>query len=137
MTFRAAGQGGGLSLGATFVELGLESQEGSGGYAREQSEDFLAKQRELIGNEVAASDVVITTAAVPGRQAPILVTTQMVERMAEGSVIVDLGRRFRAATASCRNRARTSCITVWSWPGCPTPASAMPTTPASSIPATS
>jgi NAD(P) transhydrogenase subunit alpha len=78
------------SLGAAFVELGLESQEGSGGYAREQSEDFLARQRELIGNEVAASDVVITTAAVPGRKAPILVTTEMVERMAEGSVIVDL-----------------------------------------------
>jgi H+-translocating NAD(P) transhydrogenase subunit alpha len=78
------------SLGAAFVELGLESQEGSGGYAREQSEDFLARQRELIGNEVAASDVVITTAAVPGRQAPVLVTTAMVERMAEGSVIVDL-----------------------------------------------
>jgi NAD(P) transhydrogenase subunit alpha len=87
---RAAAKEEVQSLGATFVELGLESQEGSGGYAREQSEDFLARQRELIGNEVAASDVVITTAAVPGRQAPILVTTAMVERMAEGSVIVDL-----------------------------------------------
>jgi H+-translocating NAD(P) transhydrogenase subunit alpha len=87
---RAAAKEEVMSLGATFVELGLESQEGSGGYAREQSEDFLAKQRELIGNEVAASDVVITTAAVPGRKAPILVTTEMVERMAEGSVVVDL-----------------------------------------------
>ena len=87
---RAAAKEEVQSLGAAFVELGLESQEGSGGYAREQSEDFLARQRELIGNEVAASDVVITTAAVPGRQAPILVTTAMVERMAEGSVIVDL-----------------------------------------------
>jgi NAD(P) transhydrogenase subunit alpha len=87
---RAAAKEEVMSLGATFVELGLESQEGSGGYAREQSEDFLARQRELIGNEVAASDVVITTAAIPGRQAPILVTTEMVERMAEGSVIVDL-----------------------------------------------
>jgi NAD(P) transhydrogenase subunit alpha len=87
---RAAAKEEVQSLGAAFVELGLESQEGSGGYAREQSEDFLAKQRELIGNEVAASDVVITTAAIPGRQAPILVTTAMVERMAEGSVIVDL-----------------------------------------------
>jgi NAD(P) transhydrogenase subunit alpha len=79
-----------MSLGAAFVELGLEAQEGSGGYAREQSEDFLAKQRELIGNEVAASDVVITTAAVPGRKAPILVTTKMVEAMRPGSVVVDL-----------------------------------------------
>jgi NAD(P) transhydrogenase subunit alpha len=87
---RAAAKEEVQSLGATFVELGLESQEGSGGYAREQSEDFLARQRELIGNEVAASDVVITTAAVPGRKAPILVTTEMVERMAEGSVVVDL-----------------------------------------------
>jgi NAD(P) transhydrogenase subunit alpha len=87
---RAAAKEEVLSLGATFVELGLESQEGSGGYARVQSEEFLARQRELIGNEVAASDVVITTAAVPGRQAPILVTTAMVERMAEGSVVVDL-----------------------------------------------
>src|ERR1700722_4939803 len=78
------------SLGANFVELELESQEGAGGYARVQSEDFLAKQRELIGKEVAASDVVITTAAVPGRQAPVLVTTPMVERMVEGSVIVDM-----------------------------------------------
>lgn len=78
------------SLGAAFVELELESQEGSGGYAREQSEEFLAHQRELIGNEVAAADAVITTAAVPGRKAPVLVTTSMVEAMAEASVVVDL-----------------------------------------------
>ncbi|MDE3086399.1 MAG: NAD(P)(+) transhydrogenase (Re/Si-specific) subunit alpha, partial [Acidobacteriota bacterium] len=63
---RAAAKEEVQSLGAAFVELGLETQEGSGGYAREQSEDFLARQRELIGNEVAAADVVITTAAVPG-----------------------------------------------------------------------
>jgi len=87
---RAAAKEEVQSLGAAFVELGLETQEGSGGYAREQSEEFLARQRELIGNEVAASDVVITTAAVPGRKAPILVTTAMVEGMAEGSVIVDM-----------------------------------------------
>ncbi len=79
-----------MSLGATFVELDLEIQEGSGGYAREQSEEFLARQRELIGNEVTASDVVITTAAVPGRKAPILVTTAMVDGMRPGSVVVDL-----------------------------------------------
>jgi len=87
---RAAAKEEVQSLGAAFVELALETQEGSGGYAREQSEDFLARQRELIGNEVAASDVVITTAAVPGRKAPILVTTEMVDRMVEGSVVVDL-----------------------------------------------
>jgi NAD(P) transhydrogenase subunit alpha len=87
---RAAAKEEVQSLGANFVELELESQEGSGGYARVQSEEFLARQRELISNEVAAADVVITTAAVPGRQAPVLVTTAMVERMVEGSVIVDM-----------------------------------------------
>src|ERR1700686_1584178 len=78
------------SLGATFLELPLEAQEGTGGYAREQSEDFLRRQRELLGDRVAASDVVITTAAIPGRKAPILVTADMVRRMRPGSVIVDL-----------------------------------------------
>ena len=78
------------SLGATFVELPLEAQEGQGGYAREQSEEFLRRQRELIGEHVAAADVVITTAAIPGRRAPILVTTEMVTKMRPGSVIVDL-----------------------------------------------
>ena len=78
------------SLGAIFLELPLEAQEGAGGYAREQSEDFLRRQRELIGDRVAASDVVITTAAIPGRKAPILVTADMVAGMAPGSVIVDL-----------------------------------------------
>jgi NAD(P) transhydrogenase subunit alpha len=67
-----------------------ETQEGEGGYARAQSEDFLAKQRELIGRHVQTSDVVITTAAVPGRRAPLLVTTAMVEGMRPGSVVVDL-----------------------------------------------
>jgi len=87
---RAAAREEVQSLGAAFVELPLETQEGTGGYAREQSEEFLARQRELIGKEVAASDVVITTAAVPGRKAPVLVTADMVKRMAPGSVIVDL-----------------------------------------------
>ena len=78
------------SLGATFIELPLETQEGEGGYAREQSEEFLRKQRQLIGEHVAKSDVVITTAAVPGRRAPLLVTGEMVHGMRPGSVIVDL-----------------------------------------------
>jgi NAD(P) transhydrogenase subunit alpha len=78
------------SLGATFIELPLESQVGEGGYAKEQSEDFLRKQRELIGEHIAKSDVVITTAAVPGRRAPLLVTADMVRGMRPGSVIVDL-----------------------------------------------
>ena len=78
------------SLGATFIELPLESQEGEGGYARAQSEEFLGKQRELIGEHIAKSDVVITTAAVPGRRAPLLITADMVKGMRPGSIIVDL-----------------------------------------------
>ncbi len=78
------------SLGATFIELPLETHEGEGGYAREQSEEFLRKQRELIGVHIAKSDVVITTAAIPGRRAPMLVTADMVTGMRPGSVIVDL-----------------------------------------------
>ena len=57
------------SLGASFLELDLEAQEGAGGYAAAQSEDFLARQQEMIATHVAGSDVVITTAAVPGRRA--------------------------------------------------------------------
>src|SRR5207247_9409303 len=78
------------SLGATFIELPLETQEGEGGYAKEQSEEFLRKQRELIGEHIAKSDVVITTAAVPGRRAPLPVTGDMVRGMRPGSVLVDL-----------------------------------------------
>jgi NAD(P) transhydrogenase subunit alpha len=78
------------SLGAMFLECKLQAQEGTGGYAREQSEEFLTKQRELLTEHVAAADVVITTAAVPGRRAPLLVTALMVKGMRRGSVIVDL-----------------------------------------------
>jgi len=79
------------SLGASFLDLGLETQEGAGGYARVQSEEFLAAQRRILGEHIAAADVVITTAAVPGRPAPRLVTAEMVHGMRPGSVIVDLG----------------------------------------------
>jgi NAD(P) transhydrogenase subunit alpha len=78
------------SLGAKFVEMELETGEGEGGYAREMDDDFYRKQRELMTRVIAESDVVITTAAVPGKKAPILVTKEMVEGMAPGSVIVDL-----------------------------------------------
>ncbi len=78
------------SLGAKFVELDLETQEGAGGYAKEQSAEYLAKQQELLAAEVAASDVVITTAQIPGRKAPVLVTESMVQGMSEGAVIVDM-----------------------------------------------
>jgi len=79
------------SLGATFLDLRLETQEGAGGYARVQSEDFLSEQRRVLVQHVGAADVVITTAAVPGRPAPRLVTAEMVHAMRPGSVIVDLG----------------------------------------------
>lgn len=78
------------SLGATFVEIELEAQEGEGGYASEQSEEFLTRQRELIAQRVEESDLVVTTAAVPGRRAPVLITKELVARMKPGSVIVDL-----------------------------------------------
>jgi NAD(P) transhydrogenase subunit alpha len=78
------------SLGATFVDLDLEALEGAGGYAREMTEDRALRQRELLTPNVAGSDAVITTAAVPGRRAPLLVTAQMVEAMRPGSVVVDL-----------------------------------------------
>ena len=78
------------SMGATFIELELESLEGSGGYAREMTEDRAAKQRELLTPYIAKSHVLITTAAVPGRTAPRLVTAEMVNSMAPGTVIVDL-----------------------------------------------
>jgi NAD(P) transhydrogenase subunit alpha len=78
------------SLGANFVELGLDAVLGEGGYAAEQSAAFQARQQQLIADTVAASDVVITTAAVPGRTAPRLVSTATVDRMRPGSVIVDL-----------------------------------------------
>ena len=78
------------SMGATFVELELESLEGAGGYAREMTEDRAAKQRELLTPYIAKSHVLITTAAVPGRTAPRLVTAEMVNSMAPGTVIVDL-----------------------------------------------
>jgi NAD(P) transhydrogenase subunit alpha len=80
------------SLGGKFVELELEtaSAEDAGGYAKELGEDFYRKQREMMIKVVAGSDVVITTAAIPGKKAPILVTKEMVDGMHPGSVIVDL-----------------------------------------------
>ncbi|MGH2732844.1 MAG: Re/Si-specific NAD(P)(+) transhydrogenase subunit alpha [Actinomycetota bacterium] len=80
------------SLGARFVEVELDTQAatGTGGYAQEQSEEFLRRQREVMARVVAASDVVITTAQVPGKKAPLLVTEEMIEGMAPGSVIVDM-----------------------------------------------
>ncbi len=80
------------SLGAKFVELDLSTgdSETSGGYAREMDEEFYRKQREMMTSVLAQSDVVITTAAIPGKKAPTLVTREMVEAMPTGSIVVDL-----------------------------------------------
>jgi NAD(P) transhydrogenase subunit alpha len=78
------------SMGATFIDLELEALEGAGGYAREMTEERAAKQRELLTPYIAKSHVVITTAAVPGRAAPRLMTAAMIDAMEAGTIIVDL-----------------------------------------------
>src|SRR3954464_691005 len=78
------------SMGAKSIDLELETLEGAGGYAREMTEDRAARQRDLLAPYIANADALITTAAVPGRQAPMLVTSAMVEAMKPGSVVVDL-----------------------------------------------
>jgi NAD(P) transhydrogenase subunit alpha len=80
------------SLGARFVELAVEAKDAQDarGYATAQGEEFYRKQRELLGKVIAEQDVVITTAVIPGKKAPTLVTKEMVAGMSPGSVIVDL-----------------------------------------------
>ena len=80
------------SLGARFVELGLEtkSAEAVGGYAAAQSEDFYRRQQELLTEHLAAADVIITTALVPGKKAPVLISEEMAARLTPGTVVVDL-----------------------------------------------
>ena len=80
------------SLGAKFVELDLDTgdAEDAGGYAKEMGDDFISLQQQKMAEVVAESDVVITTAAIPGREAPLLITTEAVRGMKPGSVIVDL-----------------------------------------------
>jgi proton-translocating NAD(P)+ transhydrogenase subunit alpha len=81
-----------LSLGGRFVELPIEAKDAQDarGYGTAQGEEFYRKQRELLGDAVAANDVVVTAAVIPGKKAPVLVTKEMVARMLPGSVIVDL-----------------------------------------------
>lgn len=80
------------SVGGKFIELGLETKEASdkSGYAKAMSEEFYQKQREMMLKVLEYSDVVISTASVPGKKAPVLITKEMVEKMKPGSVIVDL-----------------------------------------------
>ena len=78
------------SMGAAFIDLELEALEGAGGYAREMTEERAAKQRELLTPYIAKSHIVITTAAVPGRAAPRLMTAAMIDAMEAGTIIIDL-----------------------------------------------
>jgi len=122
---RAAAKEEAESLGATFVDLGV-SAEGTGGYARELTEDELRRQQEALAAQVAASDVVITTAAVPGRKAPVLVTAEMVDGMADGSVVIDLAADQGGnceVTVAGEEVVRTGTTVV----GMANPASGMPT----------
>jgi NAD(P) transhydrogenase subunit alpha len=79
------------SMGGTFINLDLDAAaEGTGGYAKELAEDRAQRQRDLLAPHVAAADILITTAAIPGRAAPLLVTKKMVQGMRAGSVVIDL-----------------------------------------------
>ncbi|HLR17787.1 MAG TPA: Re/Si-specific NAD(P)(+) transhydrogenase subunit alpha [Alcanivoracaceae bacterium] len=98
-----------LSVGAKPVVLDLDTSaaEGSGGYAQEQSDDFLARQRAAMQEVIAEMDVVITTAAIPGAKSPILVTEDMVKAMKAGAVIVDLAAE-RGGNCELTERGKTS-----------------------------
>jgi H+-translocating NAD(P) transhydrogenase subunit alpha len=83
------------SLGGKFIEVETtENMQDEGGYAKEASEEFLKKQKELIFKHITEADIVITTALVPGRKAPVLVTEEMVKNMKPGSVVLDMAVEF-------------------------------------------
>lgn len=93
-----------MSLGAKFVEVeGAADASKAGGYAVEQSEEFLARQKARIAESVAKSDIIITTAQIPGRKAPILITTAMLDKMRRGSVIIDLASATGGNTEQTKN----------------------------------
>ena len=93
------------SLGAKFVEVeGAADASKAGGYAVEQSQEFLQKQKDRIAESVAKSDIIITTAQIPGKPAPILVTTEMLDSMKNGSVIIDLAAATGGNTTMTKNK---------------------------------
>ena len=99
----------GLRLGARFVVLDIESAEGQGGYAKAMDEAYYKRQRELLTAVLREQDVVITTAAVPGRKAPVLITREMAEAMLPGSVIVDIAaERGGNCDGSCDRRSQVA-----------------------------
>jgi len=92
------------SLGATFVEVeGHQESESAGGYAVEQSEEYKAKQKELIHKHISSADIVISTANIPGRKAPLLIENRSVEAMKEGSIIIDLAAEQGGNCALSKN----------------------------------
>jgi NAD(P) transhydrogenase subunit alpha len=93
-----------MSLGAKFIEVeGAADASKAGGYAVEQSEDFMQRQKAKIAESVAKADIIITTAQIPGRKAPILITEEMLENMKQGSVIIDLASASGGNTDHTRN----------------------------------
>ena len=93
-----------MSLGAKFIEVeGAADAAKAGGYAVEQSEDFMRRQKAKIAEHVAKADIIITTAQIPGKKAPILVTTEMIETLKNGSVIIDLAAATGGNTELTKN----------------------------------
>jgi len=93
-----------MSLGAKFIEVeGAADASKAGGYAVEQSEAFLQRQKEKIAESIAKADVVITTAQIPGKQAPVLVAMEMITEMKKGSLIIDLAAVTGGNTELTRN----------------------------------
>lgn len=99
-----------MSLGAKFIEVeGAADASKAGGYAVEQSEDFLQRQKARIAESIAKADIVITTAQIPGKQAPILITIEMIEAMRNGSVIIDLAAATGGNTPVTKNNETINC----------------------------
>jgi NAD(P) transhydrogenase subunit alpha len=93
-----------MSLGAKFVEVeGAADASKAGGYAVEQSEDFMARQKAKIAESVAKADIIITTAQIPGKKAPVLITDEMMQAMKNGSVIVDIAAVTGGNTSQTKN----------------------------------
>jgi NAD(P) transhydrogenase subunit alpha len=107
------------SLGGRFVELPLEVKDAqdAGGYAKAQDEAFYQRQRELLGKVIAESDVVITTAVVPGKKAPLLVTKEMVAGMAPGSVVIDIAaeRGGNCELTVCGEKISVDGVSIIGW----------------------
>jgi NAD(P) transhydrogenase subunit alpha len=93
-----------MSLGAKFVEVeGAADSSKAGGYAVEQSEEFLQRQKNKIAESVGKADIIITTAQIPGKKAPVLITTEMLEKMKTGSLVIDIAAATGGNTSMTKN----------------------------------